>query len=166
MVVGAGAVVGGVGQIFGASFEKKAATKARRARRRQAEAQIEQLLDQNKQQMAQSRQVAGRQRASFGAAGVRSNTGTAQAAQNFEFAQSILNQSRILKGVKNIREGIKSERRAVNDENIARTFGTFLSVLGGGFGGAPTSSPSAATTVAPAGATSTPIRNQGIGAVS
>lgn len=156
--------VAAAGAIAGSIQDKRAATSARRARREQVLQQIEQLRDENQQQLVGRQRLAGRQRAAFGAAGVRSNTGTALAVQNQQFADAILTQSRILKGVRNLQLGIQRDREAVENENFARLFQTATKVLSFGidaipnYGTPPQNSAPAATT--------TKIRNQGIGTVT
>jgi hypothetical protein len=131
-------------QIAGAAlanaFDQAGLAASRRARRAQYRQRIEQLLDANTQQREESSRLSGRQRAAFGAAGVRSTTGTARAVQEETLEDAILNQNRILKGVRALREQIRREHREGKRQKSAATIGTIVNIAGiaiGGLAGGP-----------------------------
>lgn len=131
-----GAVVGGgLGLIQGlasGALSSRGRAKARRARRRQLFQQIEQLQALNRKQLEQSRRLRSSQRAAFGAAGVKSTTGTARQVQEQTLQDAVLDQERILRGVRAIREQIRREHRGAQAIDTSLFFAESLRGITGG----------------------------------
>ena len=100
----------GMGSIASGAFAASEIMSAGRQRQRSYAAQVQQLQDQDRVQQRQSRRLVSGQRAAFGASGVL-QSGTAAAVENQALTDMVLNNARILKGIRAIRKQASQDRK-------------------------------------------------------
>lgn len=124
---GAGALRS-MGTVAGGLFSISDIMSAGRQRQRDYRAQIENLARAGRAQERQDRRVVSQQRAAFGAAGVLQR-GTAAAAEQSSLTDLVLNNARVLKGISNIRERARRDRRATRRAVTNAAIGTAFSAV-------------------------------------